>query len=89
MYNKDESKWYNRNLEEINKGMGIKQLYSYELIYAEAQARAWKAKQENRKVINDREHFITALYENTSEVFKPLTQNQNDSLKQNRIFLKN
>ena len=36
--------------------------------------KAWKAEQEYRKIINDNEHFTTALYESTSEVFKPLTQ---------------
>ena len=81
LYNKEEGKWYDKNLQVINKGMGFKELYPDQQSYAEAQARAYKAKQENRKIINDREHFTSALYESTSEVFKPLTNNQDKSLK--------
>ena len=33
----------------------------------------WKAKQDNRKIINNREHFNAALYESTSDVFIQLT----------------
>ena len=44
--------------------------------------KAWKAEQENRKIINDIEHFHSSLLESTSEVFKPLTTNQDKSLKE-------
>ena len=85
LYNKEEGKWYNKNLELINKGMGFKDLYKDKASYAEAQARAFKAEQENRKIINDREHFTSPLYESTSEVFTPLTNNQDSSLKEEQI----
>ena len=96
MYNKEEGKWYNRtlslifirNLELINSGMGFRQLYPDEQSYAEAKALAYKAEQEIRKIINDREHFTSALYESTSEVFKPLTSNQNKFLKQEKNIVK-
>ena len=60
--------------------MGFKELYKDEASYAEAKAKAYYAEQENLKIINDREHFTSALYESTSEVFKPLTNNQDKSL---------
>ena len=72
LYNKDEGKWYNKNLILINSGMGFKDLCKDEASYAKAKAEAIKAKQENRNIINDREHFNASLYESTSEVFKPL-----------------
>ena len=37
--------------------MGFRQLYPDEQSYGEAKAKAFKAEQENRKIINDREHF--------------------------------
>ena len=61
------------NLKPINSEMGYK-LYPNEESYTEAKARFYKEEQENRKIINDREHFTAALYESTSEVFKPLTK---------------
>ena len=93
LYNKEEGKWYNRTLslitlQLINSGMGLKELYRDEASYGEAKARAYKAEQENRKIINDREHFTSALYESTSEVFKPLTNNQNKFLKQEKNIVK-
>ena len=88
LYNKEEGKWYNRNLELINSGMGFRQLYPDEQSYAEAKAKAYKAEQENRKIINDREHLTLALYESTSEVFKPLTNNQDKSLKEEQNIAK-
>ena len=45
-------------------------------IYLEANAKAYKAEQANRKTINDLRHFSSALLERTSEVFKPITTNQ-------------
>ena len=88
LYNKEEGKWYNKNLELINSGMGFKDLYKDEASYAEAKARAYKAEQENRKSNNDREHFTSALYESTSEVFKPLTNNQDKLLKEKQNIVK-
>ena len=54
LYNKDEGKWYDRtlspiNLQVINQGMGFKYLYKHQESYAAAQAKAFKAEQENRK----------------------------------------
>ena len=57
LYNKDEGKVYDRNLKLINSGMGYK-LYPNEKSYTEAKAKAYKEEQENRKIINDREHFL-------------------------------
>ena len=56
--------------------MGYRELYEDEESYAEAKMKAWKAEQENRKFINYRKHFNTALYETTSDVFKQLTNNK-------------
>ena len=67
--------------------MGYK-LYPNEKSYTEAKAKAYKKKQENRKIINDREHFHAALLESTSEVFKPLTKKQDDSLKEEKEIVK-
>ena len=80
-YNKEEGKWYDTTLspitlKPINSGIKFRQLYPDEQSYAEAKATAYKADQENRKIINDREHFTSAVYESTSKVFKPLTNNQ-------------
>ena len=47
--------------------MGFKELYPDKQSYAEAKAKAYKAEQENRKIINDKEQFTSALYESTSE----------------------
>ena len=96
MYNKDKGTWYNRtvspifirNLELINSEIGFRQLYPDEQSYAEEKARAYKAEQENRKIINDREHFTSALYESTSKVFKPLTKKQDESLKEEQNIVK-
>ena len=93
LYNNDEGKWYDRtlrliNLQVINKGMGFKELYKDEESYAAAQAKAFKAEQENRKMINDREHFRSALLESTSKVFIPLTTNQDKSLQQEQKIVK-
>ena len=88
LYNKDEGKWYYKNLQHINKGMGLRELYEDEESYAEAKMKAWKAEQKNRKIINDREHFNAALYESTSEVFKPLTKKQDDLLKEENEIVK-
>ena len=87
MYNKKENKWYNKNLELINTRMGFKELYSDKQSYAEAKAKSYKAKQENHKIINDREHLTSTLDERTSKVFKPLRNNQDQSLKeeQNKV----
>ena len=68
--------------------MGVKDLYKDEASYAEAQARAYKAEQENHKIINDRERFTSALYESTSEVFKQLTNNKDKSLKEKQNIVK-
>ena len=68
--------------------MGFKELHKDEASYAEAKAKAYKAVQENRKIINNREHFTLALYESTSEVFKPLTNNQDKSLKEKQNIVK-
>ena len=81
LYNKDKGKWYNKNIQVINKGMGFHELYPDEQSYAEAKARAFKAEQKNRKIINDREHFHSALLVSTSKIFIPLTKNQDKSLK--------
>ena len=78
----------NKNLQLINSGMGFKDLYKDEASYAEAKAKAFKAEQKNRKIINDREHLISALYESTSEVFKPLIKNQDKSLKEEQNIVK-
>ena len=45
--------------------------------YLDAKAKAYKAEQANQKTINDLRHFSSALLERTSEVFKPITTNQN------------
>ena len=100
MYNKDEGKWYDKtlspitldklnipNLKSINSGMGYK-LYHNEESYIEAKAKAYKEEQENRKIINDRDHFHAALLKSTSEVFKPLTKNQDKSLQEEQIIVK-
>ena len=55
--------------------MGFRQFYPYEQSYAEAKAPANKAEKQNCKIINDQEHFTSASYESTNEVFKPLTNN--------------
>ena len=88
LYNKDEGKWYDKKLQVINQEMGFKELYPDEQSYAEAKARAWKAEQENRKIINDREHLHSAVLESTSEVFKPVTLNQDKSLKEEEKIVK-
>ena len=77
-YNKNKGNLFIKNLQHINKGMGLSELYKNEESYAEAKMKAWKAEQENRKIINDREHFNVELYESTSEVFQPLTKQQDD-----------
>ena len=41
--------------------MGVKDLDKDEASYAEANTKGFKAEQENRKIINDREHFTFAL----------------------------
>ena len=68
--------------------MEFRELYPDEQSYAEAIARAFKAEQENRKIINYREHFHSTLLESTSEVFKPLTTNQDKSLKEEEKIVK-
>ena len=62
LYNNDEGKWYedNKKLQVINKWMGFKELYTDKQRYVVAKAKAWKAEQENRKIINDRKHFHSA-----------------------------
>ena len=67
--------------------MGYK-LYPNEESYIEAKAKAYKKEQENRKIINDKEHFNAALLETTSEVFKPITKKQDDSLKEEKEIVK-
>ena len=90
MLNKDNGKWLNKTLAGlslrspdqrsssppsnsivINSGMAEKQTS-----YLEAKAKAFKAEQANRKSMNDLRHFSSALLERTSEVFKPITANQ-------------
>ena len=93
LYNKDEGKWYDTtlrliNLQVINKGMGFKEQFNDQESYAAAQAKAYKAEQENRKIINDREHFNSTLLESASEVFIPLTTNQDKSLKEEQKIVK-
>ena len=88
LYNNNKGKLYDKNLQHINKGMRFRELYEEEASYAEAQARVWKAEQENRKIINDREHINAALYESTSNVFKPLTKNQDNSLIEEKEIVK-
>ena len=56
--------------------------------YTAAKAKAYKEKQENRNIINDREHFHAVLLESTSEVLKPLTKNQDRSLKEEQNIVK-
>ena len=56
--------------------MGLNEQQSY----LEVNAKAYKAKQANRKTINNLKHFSSTLLERTSEVFKPLTTIQNKSL---------
>ena len=87
LYNKKENKFYDKNLQVINKGILLKELYPDQKSYAEANARAYIAEQENRKIINDREHFTSAFYESTSDVFELLTKQQYESLKKYRILL--
>ena len=73
----------------INSGMGIpSQQHNPDLMvlktdiptdqrsYLDAKAKAYKAEQANQKSINDLRHFSSALLERTSEVFKPITTNQ-------------
>ena len=67
--------------------MGYK-LYPNEESYTDAKAKAYKEEQENRKIINDSEHFHATLLETTSEVFKPLTKKQDDSLKEKKEIVK-
>ena len=95
-FNKDDVKWFSKNLKPINSGMGIKDkqrktsslanevLYPDQRSYLEVKGKAYKAKQANRKTINDLQHFSAALLERTSEVFKPLTTIQNKSLEQEK-----
>ena len=93
LYNKDEGKCYDRtlnpikvnklnslNLKSLNTGMGYK-LYPDQESYLNAKAKTYQREQENRVINNDREHFHAAILESTSEVFKPLTKNQDKSLK--------
>ena len=68
--------------------MGFRQLYPDEQSYAEAKAKAFKVEQENRKIINDREYFTSALYKSTSKVFKPLTKKQDESLNKEQNIVK-
>ena len=72
--NIDNGKWVNRKLTciPINSGMGI----TGQQYYLEAKAKAYKAEQATRKTINDLRHFSSALLERSSEVFKPITTNQ-------------
>ena len=67
----------------INSGMGITGQQNTErptvLDYLEAKAKAYKAEQANRKTINNLRHFSSALLERTSEVFKPITTNQDNN----------
>ena len=84
---KDLSLLNSPNLKSINSGMGYK-LYPNEESYNEAKAKTYKEKQENRKIINNRDHFHAALLESTSEVFKLLTQKQDDSLKEEKEIVK-
>ena len=67
--------------------MGYK-LYPDQESYLNAKAKTYQPEQENRKIINDREHFHAALLESTSEVFKPLTKKQDDSLKEENEIVK-
>ena len=69
MLNKNDGKWFSKNLKPINSGMGLNEQQSY----LEAKATAYKAEQANLKRINDFQHFSSALLERTSDVFKPLT----------------
>ena len=94
MLNKDEGKWFSKNLEHINSEMGLKEqqrktsglanevLYMDQRSYLEAKETAYKAEQANCKTINDLQHFSSALLERTSKVFKPLTTIHNKSLVQ-------
>ena len=74
LYNQDEGKWYDKSLQHIHKGIKFLELYEDEGSYAEAKIKAFKANQENRKIINYREHLNAALYESTSVIFEPLTK---------------
>ena len=58
LYNKDEGKWYNKKLQVINQGMGFRELCPDEQSYAAAQAKAFKAEQENRKTLMIESIFI-------------------------------
>ena len=80
MFNKDDGKWFSKNLKPINSGMGLTEQQSY----LEAKAKAYIAEQANRNTINDLQLFSSALLERTSEVFKPLTTIQNKSLEQEK-----
>ena len=84
---KDLSLLNSLNLKSINSGMGYK-LYPNEKSYTAAKANAYKEEQENRKIINDREHFHAALLKSTSEVFKPITKNQDKSFEQEQNIVK-
>ena len=70
MFSKNKGKWSHRtlspitlgglnnfNLELINNKMGFKDLYKDEASYAKAKAKAFKAEQKNRKIINNKEQF--------------------------------
>ena len=74
------------NLKSINSEMGYK-LYPNEESYTEAKAKAYKEEQETRNIINDREHSHAAWLESKSEVLKPLTKKQDNSLKEKRNCL--
>ena len=109
LLNKDNGKWFAKNnlltsiltggLKDlslqnsppINSGMGITEQQNY----LDAKAKAYKAEQANGKTINDLRHFSSALLERTSEVFKPITTNQDKnqqllskSLEKKREFFK-
>ena len=47
-------------------------LYQNQQSYLEVKATSYKAKQTNRKTINDLQHFSSAILERTTEVFKML-----------------
>ena len=80
MLNKNDGKWFSKNLKPINSGIGLNEQQSY----LEAKATAYKAEQANRKTTNDLQHFSSTLLECTSSVFKPLTTIQNKSLEQEK-----
>ena len=52
--------------------------------YLDAKEKVWKLEEENKQAIRDKTSFSSALYEKTSELFKPITKKE-DEIKESVI----